>query len=204
MATLTLDNFIIANRDQLIRRCGAKVAKRAAPATAKMVIDQGIPRFLDQLVVELSDGPSQAYKIAESAGQQGLRLFQQGLSIGDVVHAYGDICQSVTELALEQTAPISTEDFRTLNRCLDDAIAGAVTEYASESAASTDGVSRQMRTLLNSAIAAFEVIRAGTVGATGATASLHRSSLQGMLDLLDPKPPTEQPEPLRIERRARR
>jgi hypothetical protein len=26
------------------------------------------------------------------------------------------------------TSPISTEDFRTLNRCLDDAIAGAVTE----------------------------------------------------------------------------
>ena len=30
---------------------------------------------------------------------------------------------------MELAAPISTEDFRILNRCLDDAIAGAVTEY---------------------------------------------------------------------------
>jgi hypothetical protein len=36
-------------------------------------------------------------------------------------------------LALETNAPISTDDFRTLNRCLDDAIASAVTMYTRES-----------------------------------------------------------------------
>ena len=41
----------------------------------------------------------------------------------------GDICQAVTELALEQHAPITTEEFHTLNRCLDTAIAEAVTEH---------------------------------------------------------------------------
>ena len=40
--------------------------------------------------------------------------------------------RSVTDLAMELDAPIGTEDFRTMNRCLDDAIAGAVTEYARE------------------------------------------------------------------------
>jgi hypothetical protein len=44
----------------------------------------------------------------------------------------GDVCQAITELAVELNAPISTDDFRTLNRCLDDAIAGAVTEYGGE------------------------------------------------------------------------
>jgi hypothetical protein len=33
---------------------------------------------------------------------------------------------------VELAAPINTEDFRTLNRCLDDAIADAVTEYSHE------------------------------------------------------------------------
>jgi hypothetical protein len=33
------------------------------------------------------------------------------------------VCQAITYLALEQRAPISTEDFRLLNGCLDDAIA---------------------------------------------------------------------------------
>ena len=52
--------------------------------------------------------------------------------MSQVVHDYGDVCQSVTDLAVEVNAPISTDDFRTLNRCLDEAIAGAVTEYGRE------------------------------------------------------------------------
>jgi hypothetical protein len=32
------------------------------------------------------------------------------------VHEYGDVCQSITDLAVELGAPISTDDFRTLNR----------------------------------------------------------------------------------------
>jgi hypothetical protein len=48
------------------------------------------------------------------------------------VHDYGDVCQAITELALAINAPISTDDFRMLNRCLDDAIAGAVTQYTRE------------------------------------------------------------------------
>lgn len=41
--------------------------------------------------------------------------------------------ETVTDLALETNAPISTADFRTLNRCLDEAIASAVTMYTRES-----------------------------------------------------------------------
>ena len=37
------------------------------------------------------------------------------------------MCQSITELAVQTDASISANDFRLLNRCLDDAIAGAVT-----------------------------------------------------------------------------
>ena len=57
--------------------------------------------------------------------------------MSQVVHDYGDVCQSITELAVETNAPISTDDFRMLNRCLDDAIAGAVTQYGRERNQST-------------------------------------------------------------------
>ena len=57
--------------------------------------------------------------------------------MSQVVHDYGDVCQAITELAVEMNAPISTDDFRMLNRCLDDAIAGAVTEYGREQNQST-------------------------------------------------------------------
>ena len=36
---------------------------------------------------------------------------------------YGDICQSITALATELDAPITPDEFRTLNRCLDEVIA---------------------------------------------------------------------------------
>ena len=57
---------------------------------------------------------------------------------------YGDVCQSITDLALQLNAPINVEDFRTLNRCLDDAIASAVTEHGrgNQSAVDTESDSR--------------------------------------------------------------
>ena len=50
--------------------------------------------------------------------------------MSQVVHDYGDICQAITELALELKAPITVKEFHTLNRCLDTAIAEACTEHA--------------------------------------------------------------------------
>ena len=79
--------------------------------------------------MELRNGPSKAAEICETAVQHGQDLLFQGFTVGQVVHDYGDVCQSITDLAVETSAPIGPEDFRTLNRCLDDAIAGAVTEY---------------------------------------------------------------------------
>ena len=56
-------------------------------------------------------------------------LLKQGFTVGQVVHDYGDVCQSVTELAEELGVEIATSEFHTLNRCLDNVTADAVTEY---------------------------------------------------------------------------
>jgi len=110
--------------------------------------------------------------------------------VSQVVHDYGDVCQAVTELAVELNASISTDDFRTLNRCLDDAIAGAVTEYGrernqsgidGESARGTERLgffAHELRNLLNTALLAFEVLKTGNVGVGGSTGTvLHRTLL---------------------------
>ena len=59
------------------------------------------------------------------AAQHGRRVLAQGFSLEQVVRDYGDVCQAVTNLAVETGAPIEVEEFRTFNRCLDNAIAGA-------------------------------------------------------------------------------
>jgi len=41
----------------------------------------------------------------------------------------GDLCQAITDWAFELDAVIEIDEFRTGNRCLDNAIANAVTEF---------------------------------------------------------------------------
>ncbi|HTS82385.1 MAG TPA: hypothetical protein VMH40_17410 [Myxococcaceae bacterium] len=53
-----------------------------------------------------------------------------GFTVAQVVHDDGNVCQAITELAIERNPLINAEDFHTLNRCLDTAIAEAVTEHA--------------------------------------------------------------------------
>jgi hypothetical protein len=105
--------------------------------------------------------------------------------VSQVVHNYGDVCQSVTDLAMETGAPIATDEFRTLNRCLDDAIAGAVTEYSSGQQVTRDGHSDEMRRWINTAITAFEVLQSGRVGIGGTTGHLLAMSLTKVRALID-------------------
>ena len=115
--------------------------------------------------------------MAQSALRHGGELRRAGFTVAQVVHDYGDVCQAVTELAIELEVPISADEFKTLNRCLDEAIAQAVTEYARqrELSLSDRGTERlgffahELRNLLANAMLAFEVLKSGTVGVGGST-----------------------------------
>ena len=183
-----LHQFIADNRDEIIRRCRGKVAARSLPPSTDVEIDNGVPVFLNQLSEALRLGQATSPEISRTAINHGRDLLRQGFTVSQVVHDYGDVCQAVTELAVELNAPINTDEFRTLNRCLDDAIAGAVTEYGRghnqsgidrESARGTERLgflAHEMRNLMNTAIMAFEVLRTGNVGVAGVTGTvLHRS-----------------------------
>ena len=192
-----LHEFIAVNRDEIIRRCRAKVATRSVPPPTEAEIDHGVPLFLDQLVAALRSGGAKLNpEISKSAVLHGHDLLLQGFTVSQVVHDYGDVCQSITDLALEMNAPISTDDFRTLNRCLDDAIAGAVTEFGRGRNQSTlDGeaargserlgfLAHELRNLMNTAIIAFEVLKTGNVGVAGSTGKVLHRSLIGARDLI--------------------
>ena len=147
-----------------------------------------MPVFLDQLSDALRRGLRTSPEIGTSAVRHGRELQHRGASVSQVVHEYGDVCQAITELAVDMNAPISTRDFQTLNRCLDDAMAAAVTEYGRErnppgiDGESTRGSERlgifahELRNLMNTALMAFEVLKTGNVGVTGSTGTvLHRT-----------------------------
>ena len=191
-----LDAFVRENREEIIRRCRAKVELRATPTPTPAELTYGIPRFLDQLVDALGHHRSSGSNIGASAARHGRDLHLQGFTMSQVVHDYGDVCQSITELALELNAPISVADFRILNRCLDDAIASAVTEYGRDARAEVDAeiacddervgfLTHEIRNLVGTASVAFEALKAGNVGIGGSTGSVLQRSLSALRDLID-------------------
>jgi hypothetical protein len=185
-----LHEFVTVHRDEIITRCRAKVATRSKPPPTKLEIDHGVPMFLDQLVVELRCGTSPHQEITKTATQHGNDLLHQGFTVSQVVHDYGDVCQAITELAVETAKLISTDDFRILNRCLDDAIASAVTEYGRKRDSPSDvaavgdnmlykNLAREAARSISTAIVALEVIISGRVGIAGSTGTVLQRSLLG-------------------------
>lgn len=192
-----LNEFLETNRAEILARARKRVASRNSPQPTELELEEGLPAFLDQLGAALrlkaQTGLVDHDSLEQSASRHGGHLWHRGFTVKQVVHDYGDICQVVTALAVEQKAPISTEEFRTLNLCLDDAIAGAVAEFAHqrEEAIRDAGTERlgvlahELRNLLNTAILSFESIRTGVVAVNGATGAMHGRSLLGLRNLID-------------------
>lgn len=210
-----LHEFLTQNRAELIERCRAKVAARPVPDEVSLASKHGIPMFLDQLIktleIEQSAAPQESRavsgpsgggdgapsEVSESAILHGRELLRQGYNIEQVVHDYGDLCQAVTELAFERNAPIEVDEFRTLNLCLDNAIAEAVTAFNLQrdfaladlqSSALNQRLgffAHELRNYVQTAMLAVHAIKAGGVGPSGATGAVLDRSLVGMSNLID-------------------
>src|SRR5580704_5985720 len=116
-----LHEFVAEHRETILGRCKTKEVARRPKGLACEEFDHGVPVFLDQLLDELRGGlPTPDGALAATAARHGVELLLHGFTIGQVVHGYGDVCQAITELAVELEAPISASDFHQLNRCLDD------------------------------------------------------------------------------------
>lgn len=192
-----LADFVNENRESIILRTQARVATRTCPKPSQMELANGIPIFLDQLVNALrlatSSGKADHAEIVETSSLHGQSLLRMGLTIAQVVHDYGDVCQAITELAISLDAQIPSHDFQVLNLCLDDAIAGAVTEFARqrERNIADEGtqhlgiLAHELRNELSTATLSFESIKSGRVAVTGSTGLVHERSLRKLRDLLD-------------------
>ena len=209
-----LHEFLTTNRADLIERCRLKVARRLAPKVTDAELTHGIPAFLDQLIktlqVEQTSEPMRSRKVSGPAGGgpvvseigatatlHGRELSLQGFTVEQVVHDYGDLCQAITDLAFERGEPIEIDEFRTLNRCLDNGIADAVTEYAFQrnSMLGTNSeralnerlgfLAHELRNHLHVATLAVIAIKSGNVGLSGATGAVLDRSLIGMRSLID-------------------
>jgi signal transduction histidine kinase len=192
-----LSDFIATNRGEILARSRSRVAERIAPVPTQAELAQGLPVFLKQLREALHRASSREAvdhaEIEKSVTMHGDELFRHGFTVAQVVHDYGDLCQIITLLAVEQNAAIAADEFQTLNLCLDDAIAGAVTAYGvrRERAIAEEGTERlgvlvhEMRNVLNAALMSFGSIKSGAVAPGGSTSAIHERSLMRLQTLID-------------------
>lgn len=207
--------FLSNNRDDLIARCKAKVSKRPHRSATDEQLSNGVPLFLEQLIRTLIaedagiddvavrvSGPSGGDTLALSeigvaAAAHGKALLELGFTVDQVVHDYGDLCQAITELAYERDAPFQVEEFRTLNRCLDNAIADAVSEFSSQRESFvTERISseanerlgflvHELRNALQMANLSVRAMELGGLTLMGATGTVLKRSLASMRSLVD-------------------
>jgi signal transduction histidine kinase len=210
-----MHDFLANNRDELIERCKTKVSRRPRRHATEDQLKNGVPLFLEQLTrtlaAEQRDERSESLRISGASGgdvlamseigvgaaAHGKTLLALGFSVDQVVHDYGDLCQAITELAHERDAPFSIDEFRTLNRCLDNAIADAVTEFSSQrdtaiaeqlSSEANERLGFLVHELRNSIQMANLSVRAMELGGltlVGATGSVLKRSLASMRNLVD-------------------
>jgi hypothetical protein len=199
-----LHEFLASNREELIKRCRLKARCRDSPPATASELEHGVPLFLGQLVDALRDEESNlapkaaaAAENSRTAALHGRDLLDEGYTVDQVVHGYGDICQAVTELARETGAPITVGEFHTFNRLLDNAIADAVSSYAHHRNAAATAVGAQdlhermgtladeQRVQLQTALKALDALKIGNIGLMGATGTLLEDSLLKLRDLID-------------------
>jgi len=209
-----MHSFLRQNYDELIARCKRKVEQRPRRGATAQQLANGIPLFLQQLTrtleAEEANEPADSLRISGPSGGDPLALSEMGVtatahgkelltlgySVDQVVHDYGDLCQAITDLAFERNAPFAVTEFRTLNRCLDNAIADAVTEFTFQHDSS---VARQrtaeenrragflVHELRNALAAANNSVRAielSSLPISGATGAVLKRSLAAMGNLI--------------------
>ena len=207
-------NFLSNNREELVSRCKSKVAQRPRRAATQDQLANGIPLFLDQLIrtlaAEDSDTPADGLKISGPSGGDSLALSEMGVTatargkellklgytVDQVVHDYGDLCQAITDMAFERDAPFAVSEFRTLNRCLDNAIADAVTEFSFQRDTqiarqqNLDANERfgflvhELRNALGTSTLAVHALELGNMTVGGATGAVLKRSLTAMGTLI--------------------
>jgi hypothetical protein len=192
-----LHEFLLSNRDELIRRCKAKVRDRDASRATSPELERGVPLFLRQLDEALQRRAGASMESSRTAALHGKQSQEEGHTVDQVVHDYGDICQAITELAREKNASITVDEFQILNSLLDNAIADAVSAYERnrDSSISAQGdpdlhqrmgaLAEEQRRHLDTALKALGALKLGNIGLMGATGTLLEDSLISLRDLIE-------------------
>lgn len=173
-------------------RFGASEAGANLPIGDKEAMAIAARNNDESAIAKASDHPHD-FQVAESAGAHGVELLRLGYTLSHVVHAYGSMCQAITEMAINKRLEITADEFHDLNRCLDVAIAGAVTEFQglrntqenTREVQHLGFLAHELRNALGSVTMSLALIKDGTVGFRGSVGVVLDKGLKRIEELID-------------------
>jgi hypothetical protein len=185
-----LADFIAANREEILTRYRSKAVIASPPVPLDAEREYTVLIFIEELLGALRNSHDRTTVLHRDDN-----AFERQLIVSRVIQ-YRDICQCITELAMETNAPFNVADFANLDHSFDDAVARAVTESISDPSQTAEGAvagggeplrvfQHEVRRLVNTAMLAFDVLRTGTVGLDGSTGRLFYRSLIASRSLAD-------------------
>ena len=206
-----LYEFIVLNRDAIISRARERIGGLSWPSGSHPELESQVPvllsRLSDSLRLTTTDLPITSDAVGAIATMLG------GALLDHVIHDYNEMCQAISEIALKQNAPLTIEEFNTLDRWLDEEIAKAVTDHvrirsetrsseasknaritAAETQASyeaehlDENAAHELRNSLNTAILAFHAMKGGAVGIHGRTGAVLGRSLVSLQHIINRTP----------------
>jgi signal transduction histidine kinase len=199
-----LYEFLRDHRETILAGSRERIRSEAGLQITDAELAEGVPVFLDQLVHVLrredgatsEEGRSAAgdrSAMDESAARYGETLLRVGFTISQVVRGYGAVCQTVTGLLDELKIPVSAREYETLNRCLDDAIAEAVTSYealtdrgvAAREVEHLGSLAHELRNSLAVAMSTVHLLKQRVIGFSGRAPTTLERALARMRDLID-------------------
>jgi len=209
-----LYEFLSENRDWLLDRC-KKFREARTRVSSDDRTDEAIAAFLEQLNDSLkieqananvhatdeisgsSIGVPTHFDIGTDASEHGKAMEKLGFSVNDVVHSYGDMCHAIVELAIEQGMSFTVPEYRMLNRCLDNAVSSAVSEFtyhhevglanshSTEESQRLGAVANELRNQLGTAALAVAAIKSRELTLGGTTGAILERSLQSLSRLVE-------------------
>jgi signal transduction histidine kinase len=193
-----LDSFIDANRSEIVGHCVQELQLRY-PDRGDEDLGYGFASFIDEVITALREDARDSNQTpnttfgATTAAAHAIVRKRQGFDLSRVIHDYGLVCDSITELLHEHDERPSAREFQILNRCVDEAVSQAAEAFWSETHEDDQQekverlafLAHEIRNAVSSANMAFELIRYGRVAVDGRTAEVVQRGLARISTLVD-------------------
>jgi hypothetical protein len=203
--SVSMHDFIVDERDQILAYCAAKVQPFSPDSTMDTVVHE-LGSFLTELVAALAADRGEPYVIGDggtaTSAAFGKYVQNEKLSVSTISRQFGMICDGVCQTAISSGVELHGRDYQTMNAVVDAAIAAAIEGFIGDDrkelfTSHADQLNAVLHEICNAqwaARTAFDTLREGTVGLKSMTTAVLDRALRRIEILAAPRrPDADQP-----------